>query len=615
MESVRRLSPRELALSNKLGMVRLVKQISLRTILFAFLFPIFLTVTAQGASGVEPAYEKAEFALDKDRYAKFPLPLSIYDQEETEEMGIWDKLKTRAMAQGGFNLVATIIFICAILHTFLGGYFLEMAHHHEARHRELIEKEGRTGKAKPHEGAKDDVSFRANLFHFLGEVEAVFGIWVIALAGAVLWFFGIQGDGIGAGIVEFKNYLSKDVNFTEPLFVVIIMATAATRPVVRFAEMMVGKVAQVFGGTPAAWWFSALTITPLLGSFITEPAAMTIAAFLLAKKFYDLNPSKKFAYATLGLLFVNISVGGTLTHFAAPPVLMIAQKWEFGMGFMFVNFGWKAALGIGIANIAYYYAFKGEFAKLKPTTERDMHMPLHWEDREDPIPHWVTAMHLFFLAWTVAFAHYPVMFIGGFLFLLAFTQTTGHHQNDVNMKSPILVGFFLAGLVIHGGCQGWWISVLLTSIQNEWILMIGSTVLTAFNDNAAITYLASQAPGLSIGAKYAVVAGAVTGGGLTVIANAPNPAGQSLLNRYFDGGVAPIGLAKAALIPTVIMGLCFMLIPTSGMKNDPKDYGNAGPVETFEGTGVFEGKGSFKGEGTIKGTGKFTGEGTFTETK
>lgn len=595
-------------------MFRLVKQISLRTLLFSVLFP-FLIASAQGASD-GPAYEKEDYALDKDRYAKFPLPLSVYDEQETEEMGIWDKLKSRATAQGGFNIVATIIFVCAILHTFLGGYFLEMAHHHEERHREIIEKEGRTGKAKPHEGAKDDVSFKANLFHFLGEVEAVFGIWVIALAGAVLWFFGIQpGDGLGAGITEFKNYLSKDVNFTEPLFVVIIMATAATRPVVRFAESVVDKFAKLFGGTPAAWWFATLTITPLLGSFITEPAAMTIAAFLLSKKFYDLNPCKKFAYATLGLLFVNISVGGTLTHFAAPPVLMIAQKWEFGMGFMFMNFGWKAAVGIGIANVIYFYAFKSEFSKLKPVTNRDMHMPLHWEDREDPIPHWVTGMHLFFLAWTVAFAHYPVMFIGGFLFLLAFTQTTGHHQNDVNMKSPILVGFFLAGLVIHGGCQGWWISVLLTSIENEWILMIGSTVLTAFNDNAAITYLASQAPGLSIGAKYAVVAGAVTGGGLTVIANAPNPAGQSLLGRYFDGGVAPINLAKAALIPTMIMGLCFMLIPTSGMTNDPKDYGSADTVETFEGTGVFEGKGTFEGEGRIEGSGKFQGEGTFSESK
>ncbi len=539
-------------------------------LVLAFLFSALL-LPVSAASAVEPAYTAEKYGLSKDQDAVFPLPLSTYQESEDENWGMWDRLKARAGAQGGFNIVATIIFICAIVHTFLGGYFLEMAHHHQEKHEKIISETGRTAEKKPQEDAKDDVSFKANLFHFLGEIEAVFGIWVIALAMAVLWFFGIQGDGLGAGFQELKNYIGHDVNFTEPLFVVIIMAMAATRPIVRFAEFIVDKVAKVFGGTPAAWWFSALTVTPLLGSFITEPAAMTIAAFLLAKKFFDFNPSPKFAYATLGLLFVNISVGGTLTHFAAPPVLMIAEKWGFGMSYMFLHFGWKAALGILISNTIYFYYFKGEFAKMKPTLSNDMHMPSRWVDREDAIPAWVTITHLLFLAWTVLNAHTPSMFILGFLFFLGFTQSTGHHQNDVNMKSPVLVGFFLAGLVIHGGCQGWWISVLLTSIDNEWILMIGATVLTAFNDNAAITYLASQAPGLAIGAKYAIVAGAVTGGGLTVIANAPNPAGQSVLGRFFKGGVAPLGLAKAAIIPTLIVGLCFMLIPSSGADIDPLD--------------------------------------------
>jgi len=537
-------------------------------LLFSFLL---LPASASASSKDEPRYPAVEYGLSKDQNAVFPLPLSTYEDTEEKSWGIWERLKSRAGGQGGFNIVATIIFICAIFHTFLSSYFLEMAHHHEEKHQKIIAETSRSAAKKPQEDAKDDVSFKANLFHFLGEIEAIFGIWVIALAMAVLWFFGIQGEGLGAGFTELKSYLGHDVNFTEPLFVIIIMGMAATRPVVRFAEFIVDKVAKVFGGTPASWWFSALTVTPLLGSFITEPAAMTIAAFLLAKKFYNLNPSPKFAYATLGLLFVNISVGGTLTHFAAPPVLMIAEKWNFGMSYMFLHFGWKAAIGILISNTIYFYYFRGEFAKLKPTVTSKMRMPSRWVDREDSIPAWVTLIHLLFLAWTVLNAHTPSMFILGFLFFLGFTQSTGHHQNEVNMKSPVLVGFFLAGLVIHGGCQGWWISVLLTSIDNEWILMIGATVLTAFNDNAAITYLASQAPGLSIGVKYAIVAGAVTGGGLTVIANAPNPAGQSVLGRFFKGGVAPLSLLKAALIPTIIVGLCFMLIPSPGSHLDPLD--------------------------------------------
>ena len=298
--------------------------------------------TIASAAEDKPIHAKEENSLDKDQYAIFPLPLTAYEGEENsnEDWGIWEKLKYRAGQQGGFNLVASLIFLCAIIHTFLSGFFIEMAHKHEHEHKKKIEELGLTADAKPHDDAKDDVSFKANLFHFLGEVEAIFGIWVIALGAAILWFFGIQdGSGIIAGFKQLEYYIGKDVNFTEPMFVVIVMAIAATRPVVRFAESMVDKVAKLFGGTPAAWWLAALTITPILGSFITEPAAMTIAAMLLAKKFFDLNPSRKFAYATLGLLFVNISVGGTLTHFAAPPVLMIASKWNFGMDFMFLNFG------------------------------------------------------------------------------------------------------------------------------------------------------------------------------------------------------------------------------------------------------------------------------------
>jgi Na+/H+ antiporter NhaD/arsenite permease-like protein len=89
--------------------------------------------------------------------------------------------------------------------------------------------------------------------------------------------------------------------------------------------------------------------------------------------------------------------------------------------------------------------------------------------------------------------------------------------------------------------------------------MLAATVLTAFNDNAAITFLATLVPHFTDPMKHAVVAGAVTGGGLTVIANAPNPAGQSLLKKYFDHGVSPMGLLKAALLPTVIVWVVFYL--------------------------------------------------------
>ena len=175
------------------------------------------------------------------------------------------------------------------------------------------------------------------------------------------------------------------------------------------------------------------------------------------------------------------------------------------------------------------------------------------------IPAWITAVNLAFLAFVVTQAHFPALFIGAFLFFLGFTQATAPYQSAIDLRSQLLVGFFLAGLVTHGALQGWWIAPVLGSL-GELPLFLGAAVLTAFNDNAAITYLASLVPTFTDALKYAVVAGAVTGGGLTVIANAPNPAGQSLLSRYFEDGVSPLGLLLGALAPTVVVGLAFLLL-------------------------------------------------------
>jgi hypothetical protein len=174
------------------------------------------------------------------------------------------------------------------------------------------------------------------------------------------------------------------------------------------------------------------------------------------------------------------------------------------------------------------------------------------------VPGWVTLVHVVFIAWTVFTAHYPGLFIAGFLFFLGFAKATASYQSRIDLRAPLLVGFFLGGLVIHGGLQGWWIAPLLARLP-ELPLFGGAVVLTAFNDNALITYLATLVPNLSDPLKVAVVGGAVTGGGLTVIANAPNPAGQALLARFFGGAVSPIGLLGGAILPTIIAAILFRI--------------------------------------------------------
>ncbi len=473
--------------------------------------------------------------------AALPIPLDSY--QEPAGAGLWAVLVHRATVDP-VNLAALVIFVCAIIHTFLAARIRHWADEVEERHQARLNRGARSAGSGV-DGEVAEVSFAAQVLHGCGEVEAVFGLWVVVLAGTITWFKG--WDAV-------VGYISGQVSYTEPLFVVIVMALAATRPVLGLAERCLRTVAGLGRGTPGAWWLTILLVAPLLGSFITEPAAMTIAALLLARQFYELKPSRRLAYATLGLLFVNISVGGTLTHFAAPPVIMVARAWHWGLLHMLVNFGWKAALGILVATLAYYAVFRRELAKLVAPPER-----LVEKRPRKPVPAWITQVHLGFLAFTVWQAHHPAMFIGAFLFFLAFAQATAHHQNPVDLRSPVLVGFFLAGLVIHGGLQAWWIEPILSRLQ-QGPLFVSATLLTAFNDNAAITYLASLVPGFTDPLKYAVVAGAVTGGGLTVIANAPNPAGQAILGRYFPGGVAPLKLAAAALPPTLIVGLGFVLL-------------------------------------------------------
>jgi hypothetical protein len=464
----------------------------------------------------------------------FPLPLDAYLDPAG---GSLVELLASRIAQQPVNAVATLVFLLAVMHTFFANRFRQAAHH--VQHG--FDEQCRAAGVPPRP------SFAAEILHFLGEVEVIFGLWVLVLLAAI----SVTLDWATA-----KTYVTERVHFIEPMFVVVIMAIAATRPVVDFAQAGLQRLAALGGSTPAAWWLTILTIGPMLGSFITEPAAMTICAMLLSSKFYAMQPSRRLRYATLGLLFVNVSIGGTLTHFAAPPVLMVAAPWDWSLAFMATHFGWKACLAILGSNALYYLAFRRELRGLETiaaiTTVDDGAVG-------PATPAWITAVHLAFLAFVVMQAHYPVLFVGAFLFFLGFAQATSPYQSAIDLKPPLLVGFFLGGLVTHGGLQGWWIGPVLGSLAEQ-PLFWGATLLTGFNDNALITYLATLVPDLSETLKYAVVAGAVTGGGLTVIANAPNPAGQAILGKFFPNGVSPLWLLVSAIVPTLVAAACFIVL-------------------------------------------------------
>ena len=417
-----------------------------------------------------------------------------------------------------FEVVATICFGLAIAHTFAVKQF-----HHLA--------------SKYPEGSVGE-----NFFHLLGEVEVVFGVW----AAIFMLFLGAtQGFGAVTAYLEGRN-------FVEPAFVFVIMTICSTRPILEFAGWLIENISKLLPFRRSlAFFVTALTIGPILGSFITEPAAMTVTALVLLDRFYRKNISTPLKYATLGLLFVNISIGGTLTPYAAPPVLMVAPKWGWDIGFMFTNFGWKAMLAILVSTSLIAYRFRNEFKVLA-------WQPAHRD--ETPIPLWLSGIHLAALALVVMSSHHVSVFIGIFLFFLGMVSVTREYQMEVKLREGLLVGFFLAGLVVLGGPQRWWLEPVLTRLQ-ALPLYLGAISLTAITDNAALTYLGSQVPSLGDFSKYALVAGSVVGGGLTVIANAPNPAGYGILNPAFgEEGISPLLLFVTALIPTVISALFFWLL-------------------------------------------------------
>jgi hypothetical protein len=412
------------------------------------------------------------------------------------------------------QIAGAILFAIALIHTFSAKFFERLAHRHPSH---------------------------AGVLHLLGEVEIVFGFWAMVL---VAFIAIVSGGGPALEYLESRN-------FTEPMFVFVIMVVAASRPVLKCAQGAVMGASRLMPmPRPMATYFLTLSLVPLLGSFITEPAAMTLAAFTLRDRFYSANLSTRMKYLTLGVLFVNVSIGGTLTPYAAPPVLMVAAKWDWDLWFMLSHFGWRSALAVFINALGVTLLFASELRNLK----------MGGEEKVEPVPLPLVAVHLLVLLGVVLGAHHPVVFVGLFLFFMGIATAYPRWQDRLILREGLLVAFFLAGLVVLGGYQQWWLQPVLTSMSPT-AVYYGATALTAITDNAALTYLGSLVGGLSDEFKYALVAGAVTGGGLTVIANAPNPAGYSILKSRFEHEeVSALGLLASAAVPTLVAIAAFRLI-------------------------------------------------------
>ena len=419
------------------------------------------------------------------------------------------------MTDPTIDLIAAALFGVAVLHTFAARQFERLADRYPAH---------------------------AGLLHLLGEVEVVFGFWAIVL---VLTMALTAGGSTALAYAESRNY-------GEPLFVFVVMVVAASRPVLQTVSNAVAALARLspWPTALASVWLGLAAI-PLLGSLITEPAAMTLAALMLAPRVFRAGVPERIKYLALGVLFVNVSIGGTLTSYAAPPVLMVASTWQWDSAFMLTTFGWKAALAVVVNASIGTWLLRSHL--VAPPADAQ-----HTLDTRVPWP--VVIVHLALLAGVIALAHHPVAFLGLFLLFLGFTRAYERYQDPPILKEALLVGFFLAGLVVLGGLQRWWLQPIVSGLE-PLALFFGALGLTAVTDNAALTYLGSLVTGISDESKYMLVAGAVAGGGLTVIANAPNPAGVALLKQGFaDHSIGAGALLLGALGPTVVAAAALLLL-------------------------------------------------------
>jgi hypothetical protein len=216
---------------------------------------------------------------------------------------------------------------------------------------------------------------------------------------------------------------------------------------------------------------------------------------------------------------------------------------------MMQTFGWRSVAAVVInaliVTLAFRTCIEGRALDRSP--------------QERTVPWLVQLVHVMLLAGVVVFSHHPPVFLALFLLFLGLTEAYRQYHDRLMLRQGLMVAFFLAGLITLGGYQRWWLQDLLAGMHPT-MLYWGAMALTAITDNAALTYLGSLVTGVDEPYKYALVSGAIAGGGLTVIANAPNPAGLSILKGSFrDGAVSPAGLFVSALLPTSVAAAAYLL--------------------------------------------------------
>ncbi len=378
--------------------------------------------------------------------------------------------------------------------------------------------------------------------HYLSETELAFPFWgIIFLATVPL--FSVLGWIDGSDSRNQFMELAGHLDFSEPALLFVILLVTNTPLVMRFASRAIDGVADLVmqmasASRGEASYITSMIVGPLMGSLITEPAAMTVTALFLRDRFFNRRVSRRFKFMSFANLLVNVSIGGALTNFAAPPILMVRDAWGWSSNFVFFHFGLNAALAIVVNTGLCWFFLRGELRAVQGFPKESLNDANGLILKKDSASTTRTSQ---------AAEQRAVRSLGSRLFYLV---------NQFEFRSSLYVALFLAGVVVLGHQQAWWLRELVEG-KSPFSLFLGSTVLTSVTDNAALTYLSTQIESLTPLMRHAVVAGSIAGGGISVVANAPNPIGFSILREQLgDAGFGFSDLLRYALLPTAIAMIC-----------------------------------------------------------
>lgn len=380
-------------------------------------------------------------------------------------------------------------------------------------------------------------------YRLMSTIELVFLLWSVPL---FFWFLYTEGY---KGTMAYLNTR----NYTFSMFIIVMWLLLGSKPISYAVEHAFAKIANIGRQSPKSWWLTVMFVAPLSTIFLRETGAIIIATTLLAKYFYDLSPSTRFSYATMGLLFSNVSIGGLLTTSSSRSLSMILRTLRWDNYEVMTHFGWKALLAICLSTTVYYYLFRREFHHFPRKIE-------HIINAGRKIPIWIICVHIAMAFAAMRFRSAPVLMGGVCIFYVFFHRLTVFYQNKIDFWKVCCLGVFFIGMSFVGGLQEWWILKLVKN-SSDFGYMWAAYILSIFLDNVLVNLMMHDLPVVTDCYLYLVVAGCMSAGGLTLIANTPNIVSFATLRPFFQKPSFSFWkLFLASLFPSVLALMLFWLL-------------------------------------------------------